>query len=272
MAKKLIVAKKEEEKVLDQARELFSTMQKSWWEFAKLIYSIKEGELFKVKGYETFKDYCEADYTEVNYKTILKFCTIVENWGKHIESKIAKDAEYRIPAYESCYAVISVKEGSLPKEDVDKLKRDVLEKKLSYHRLREKMKELLDSKRKETREFVKKSSEDIKRLEDDLSSQIDDEEAEDTEFTDSDDDAENVFDNFEDSELEDLNPDDFESDDDALLAKVGKYTKDLSESLGVLNDKVHEMKYDKKLRSLAVDLDGLSQTVSDVLTVIEEMQ
>lgn len=273
MVKKLIVPIKEEEKILEQARELFSTMQKSWWEFAKLIYAIKEGETYKVKGFDTFKDYCEADYAEVNYKTVLKFCTIVESWGKHIESKIAKDSDYRIPAYEACYAVISVKDGSLPKEDVDKLKRDVLERKLSYHRLREKMKELLDSKRKETKDFVKKSSDDIKRLEDDLTSQIDDEDEEDTTFSeDADSDAEPLFDSFDEGELEDLSPEDFESNDDALVAKTTKHTKDLSETLKILGEKVDGMKLNKKIRSLAVDLDSLNNNVNDVLTIIEEMQ
>jgi hypothetical protein len=272
MTKKLVkttTTEVAEEKVLDQARELFSQMQKSWWEFAKLIYAIREGETFKTKGFDTFKEYCESDFPEMHYKTILKFCSIVENWGKSIESKIEKDGAYALPAYEACYAVISLKEDALPKEELSRLKRDVLEKKLSYHRLREKMKELLEMKRKETKDFIKKSKEDITHLERELEDQIGDTDEDD--FMEAAQD-EDVFTDFDESDLEDLTPDDFESDSTSLIHKTKKHCKDFSQTLEVLNTKIDTMPFNKELAELHGQLDHVYSLTDQLINTIQEMQ
>ena len=257
--------------VLEKARDLFSQMQKSWWEFAKLIHAIKESETYQAKGFDTFKEFCEEDYPEMHYKTILKFCSIVENWGKSIDSKIAKNEEYALPAYEACYAVISLKEDDLPKEDISKLKRDVLEKRLSYHRLREKMKELLELKRKETKEFIAKSKDDISKLEGELESQIGDDEEEEG-FVTVDDSSDNMFDEFDDEELEDLAPEDFESDSDSLLQKTRKHCRDFSQTLDVLNEKIYEMTFTDETQSLYEQLDLVSIKTDETMNKIQEMR
>lgn len=274
MSKKLVKATSTEvaeEKVLTQARELFSQMQKSWWEFAKLIYAIREGETFKAKGFDTFKEYCESDFPEMHYKTILKFCSIVENWGKSIESKIEKDTEYALPAYEACYAVISLKEDALPKEELARLKRDVLEKKLSYHKLRDKMKELLEMKRKETKDFIRKSKEDISHLEKELEDQIGDTE-EDEIFTNaSEDEDEDIYTDFDEEELEDLTPADFEKDAGKLIEKTKKHCKDFTQTLDILAEKISDMNRSDELEELHGQLDLTYSKIDGVIEAIQEL-
>jgi len=270
MTKKLVKSPPKletEEDILERAREFFVNMQKSWWEFAKLIHAIKEGETFRVKGFETFRDYCESDYPETNYKTIMKFCTIVDTWGKAIDSKIAKDANYTLPAYESCYTVISVKDGILPKEDLDKLKRDVLEKKVSYHKLREKMKDLLDLKKSEIKAAVK-SVDELEKHERELEAQIKDEELEDSEF--SEEEGADLYDSFEEDDLEDLAPEDLETDMSALVSKCHKMTKELHETLKLVEERIHELGYNEKVRKFAYDLDVLASVVNEILEHVEE--
>jgi hypothetical protein len=273
MTKKLVVtkdpAKMTEEDVLSRARELFTSMQKSWWEFAKLIYTIREGETYKVKGFDTFRDYCESDYPETNYKTIVKFCTIVDSWGKSIDAKFARDENFSLPAYESCYAVISVKDGILPKEEVDRLKKDVLEKKLSYHKLREKMKDLIDSMKRE-KKIIAKTSDEINDLEKQLNEEIEDEEidiAMDTE-----EDSESLFDSFDEEEMEELAPQDYESKADALIAKSLKYSKDLNQTLKLLQEKMPTISYSKKLGEFGTELNSLLMQINEILEAIEEKE
>jgi hypothetical protein len=207
----------------------------------------------------------------MHYKTILKFCSIVENWGKSIESKIEKDTEYALPAYEACYAVISLKEDALPKEELARLKRDVLEKKLSYHRLREKMKELLEMKRKETKDFIKKSKEDISHLEKELEDQIGDQDDDDEVFSNSGDEDEDIYTDFEADDFEDLAPADFEKDADKLVEKTKKHCKDFSQTLDVLSEKIDKMTYSEDLAELHGQLDAMMPKIDGLIEAIQEM-
>lgn len=158
---------------LEKAKEAFQKMQKTWWEFAKAIYEIRETKTYESVGYETFKDYCEVEFASTNFKSIMKLIKIVETMGKSIEAKIAIDKSYPPPGFDICYEISKKKAEIISVEDLSRLKRDALDKNLSYHKLRDRVRELLEKKRKEIKEFIKKSQDEIALLEKQLEKEID---------------------------------------------------------------------------------------------------
>jgi hypothetical protein len=169
MTKKLAEKKPTEAmSLIEQARMHFGQMQNSWWQFAKSIHAIKDKEAFKEAGYENFKFFCQGEYPTMNYVTIVKFMAIVESMQEAIESRL-KDDKYRLPSYEACYTIVSVKDPVIPKEEISKLRKAVLDSKLSYMAIREKLKELMKKKVKDYREKMDTTVQELeKELTDDL--------------------------------------------------------------------------------------------------------
>ncbi|HKZ00051.1 MAG TPA: hypothetical protein VJ112_02680 [Rhabdochlamydiaceae bacterium] len=142
-----------EAKVLFQiARDHFGNMQRSWYFFAKSIYLIKKNKSFEGE-FESFKEFCEKEYPSIDLKILYKFVSIVEGWADVIEARLEKDIEYRLPAYESFYQ-LSVHRKKLPKEELSRLKKAVLDSKLGYLALRAKLKEYLEKHRKKIKKEV----------------------------------------------------------------------------------------------------------------------
>ncbi|NBW99427.1 hypothetical protein EBR03_07630, partial [bacterium] len=71
--------------------------------------------------------------------TLLKLSLIVEEWYEPIENRLEKDEAFKLPAYESCYRIVSAKDR-LPAAEVSRLKKELLDEKLSFHTLVEKIK------------------------------------------------------------------------------------------------------------------------------------
>jgi archaellum component FlaC len=133
---------KELDKLVENAREQFLNMQNSWWSFAKIIYQIKETEAFRAVA-DTFKDYCGKEFPSMSYETLTKFCHIVENFQDVIDHRIEKDPDYSLPAYESCYRLTTLKPEAVPKEEISKLKKSVLDGKMTYASLKDRIKEVM---------------------------------------------------------------------------------------------------------------------------------
>lgn len=133
--------------LVNNAREQFLNMQNSWWNFAKIIYQIRETEAFRAVA-DTFKDYCNKEFPTMSYETLTKFCHIVESFQDTIDHRIEKNPDYSLPAYESCYRLTTLKPEIVPKEEISKLKKSVLDGKMTYASLKERIREVM-SKAKE---------------------------------------------------------------------------------------------------------------------------
>ncbi len=129
--------------LLTIAKEQFANMQRSWWYFAKAMGEIRKDKIYKGLGYQNFKLFCEKEYPTANYLTLVKFTAIVDTWKDVIDAKLSKDSNFKLPSYESCYLLSAIPTDSpLPKEEVQKLRKQVLDSKVSYHGLRDKLKKL----------------------------------------------------------------------------------------------------------------------------------
>lgn len=135
------VVDKDAMKIVIDARSSYINMQRSWFGFAKSIHAIDAlgDRAYQQLGVNNFKEYAELEFPTLHYKTLRKYISIVEEWGDAIETRFKKDSDYRLPAYESCYALISKKED-IPKEEITKLKNAVLSNKMTWDSLREAMK------------------------------------------------------------------------------------------------------------------------------------
>jgi hypothetical protein len=121
------------------ARNHYGNMARSWWQFAKTVALIKESRSYEVDGHESFKEWCLKEYPTINEKTLLKLSLIVEEWYEPIENRLEHDEAFKLPAYESCYRIVSAKDR-LPAAEVSRLKKELLDEKLSFHTLVEKIK------------------------------------------------------------------------------------------------------------------------------------
>lgn len=130
------------EHLLREAKVNFKQMQRGWWSFARSIHDIKKEKAYEMAGYESFRDYCEKEFPTMNYVTLFKYVAIVEYWQDTIETKMAKDPNFTLPAYETCYSISTLQLDKVSKDNVNKLKKQVIDSKITYSSLREKIKGL----------------------------------------------------------------------------------------------------------------------------------
>lgn len=252
MTKKLAEKKPSEAMgLIEQARRHFGQMQNSWWQFAKSIHAIKDKEAFKEAGYENFKFFCQGEYPTMNYVTIVKFMAIVESMQEAIESRM-KDETYRLPSYEACYTIISVKDPVIPKEEISKLRKAVLDSKLSYLAIREKLKELMKKKVKDYREKMDTTVQELeKELTDDLTRE-EDMPSEDELF----------------EEFESMEEEAEESADDSSLVLIRSKVEFLIDNLPEVQASLTAV--DEDIVELAEMLEKLNSLINNFLDKVEE--
>lgn len=193
-------------KILQDARDGFLAMQKSWYLFAKSMHHISTGECYKSAGHESFKDYIEKEFPTLNYDTVLKYVNVVESWGVTIEARIKREPNYLPPTCESCYTLITVeKRKEIPKEEYSRIKKLLLDNQLSYLKLRSALKDYLKFKGGS----VAKAIVDTEEIESELVRDIEKDEVDLAEMDFIESDAED--DMFDDAESED---DDVDGDED----------------------------------------------------------
>lgn len=268
---KEIVPKKEAAdamKVIEQARQNFGSMQRSWYDFAKSVYMIRESEFYKKAGVaSTFQEYVEIEFPTVSLSTMSRFMVIVEKWGESIESRLKKDENYILPAYDSCYHLAS-KESRIPKEDFSKLKKAVLDNKMSVSRLLDNIKEYIKKHKDKVEKEVSASYDSIEeQLTKDIQGELDVEEAEFIGDDEDDDFGTHIsssdvdFDDEEEEEDEDT-----DTSVESLLAKV----QFLNDALPEIRSQVRSNNITKKLIKLADELNTLYSHIDEFLNKMEE--
>lgn len=125
------------------ARTAYSRLQKSWFVFAKVVAEIHDSEAWASVGYASFKEYCVEEFKDLDYTTVSKFVKVVQSWGKVIEKKLEKDPQACLPAWDTCYTLTS-SESKFPSDILPKLRKDVLDGKISARTMRQKVKEILE--------------------------------------------------------------------------------------------------------------------------------
>jgi hypothetical protein len=139
--------------LLHEAKINYTQMQRSWYLFAKSIWLIKtqmtsDGRYAFQAVAETFKEFCEKEYPSLDYPMMVKFVAIVDYWGDVIEGRIKKDETYQLPSYETCYKFSTVSKKIGSKEEISRIKKAILDNKITHNELRESFKDLIRSYRK----------------------------------------------------------------------------------------------------------------------------
>lgn len=130
------------EQLRNECRNAYGNFQKSWFEFARIVTEVQQSGAWEKLEFETFKEYCLEEFKDLNYGTIIKFIGIMSSKiGKLLTGKIEKEPLTALPAWETCYQ-LKVSEEKFPKEEVPKLYKDVLERKISVREIRQKIKEV----------------------------------------------------------------------------------------------------------------------------------
>lgn len=129
------------EKLRDTARQAYGNFQKSWYEFAKVVATVSNNEVWTTLGHDSFKAYCAEEFRDFGYPTIVKFIQVVNNWGDAIEDRLKKNPKQVLPSYETCYTLTASQER-FPKGEVPKLRKQVLDGKISVADMREKVAEV----------------------------------------------------------------------------------------------------------------------------------
>lgn len=142
----------------DSARKFYGEMQTSWLLFAKAIMEIRDSRAYKDFDKKSFQQFCIDEYPSMHFTTIMKTIKVAELWGKDLEMKLEKDEAYQLPAYESCYTLLNAKDD-IPSPEFQRLRKNILEGKLSYYALRDKLKDVVTAKKRRKVEF--KSEEQI---------------------------------------------------------------------------------------------------------------
>jgi hypothetical protein len=124
-----------------EAKESYKQFQRSWYEFALAITKMHETESWRALDFNTFKDYCLADFSDISYSSITKFVKIIKSGvGSSIGTRIKKKKDYVLPSYEACY-LLTVSEDVLPKSDVPKIRKGVMDRDISVKELKETIRE-----------------------------------------------------------------------------------------------------------------------------------
>jgi len=123
-----------------RTRVTYSNFRRSWVEYAKAVAEMKRSEAWSDLGYESFKQFCTTEFTDLAFSTITKLVAVVEdNWASALEAKLKKDPNAILPSYETCYQLTAAQE-KLPKAEVPKLRKAVLDGVFKQTALREKVK------------------------------------------------------------------------------------------------------------------------------------
>jgi hypothetical protein len=161
MAKgELVESTEETDKLVEQVRQYYRNVQKTWFYFAKALKEIRDTEAFRAYDTASFKDFCVKEFPSLNYTTIIKTIKVVENFGHIIEEKLNKDPNYTLPAYESCYQLVNI-EDKIPKKKHKELTLKIFDGKLSFHRFRNEVKTIIDTERAKARVGV--TEEDLEK-------------------------------------------------------------------------------------------------------------
>lgn len=122
------------------AATAYTNLQRGWFIFAKKISEIRANETWTEYGYESFKDFCLEEYPDVSFGTISKFISVIESWGTALEQRLLKSPDEPLPCFDACYE-LTVHAEKLPAEELPKLRKSILERKISRDEVRARLQE-----------------------------------------------------------------------------------------------------------------------------------
>lgn len=131
----------EAEKLRDQARDAYGRFQRGWFDFARTVTMVHDTKIWTELGYDSFKEYALEEFKDLDYTVIVKFVKIMQGYfGKAIETRIKKYPNAQLPAWITCYQ-LTIAEKNFSREDLPKLRKEVLEGKITRTEMVEKVKE-----------------------------------------------------------------------------------------------------------------------------------
>lgn len=133
--------------LIEETRVSYRTFQVSWFAFAKNLKTIRDTEAWIAAGHDDFSSLCRDEFPAVPAATISKFIKVVEEFGMAIEARFKTTKE--LPAYDALYEV-AINEKKIPKEDAMRLRKAVVECKVSVREVRDVVRGLISDK-KETK-------------------------------------------------------------------------------------------------------------------------
>jgi hypothetical protein len=257
--------------LIDEARKCFGNMQRSWWEFAKSIHRIRKEDawskdsLGKEDGFDSFKDFCSAEYPSVDVNTIYKFCAVVDEWHDVLESRIKKDPEFRLPAYEACYRLVTAK-TEVAKEEISRLRKSLMDAKISYRGLKDQLQTLIVKTKRDSAKTVEEAEETVRQLEEDLAKDLSDDEM-------------NFDDSLFDSEVEedadaeepDFDDEELEEDADSSAASCKARVEYLLENLPIVELSMKKGKIHNDIVELMTSLEKLGDVANNFMNKFEEI-
>lgn len=163
MSKELVIKDKDAKKLLEDVKTSFVSMQRSWFVFGKTISQIYESKAWVLSHPEAqFSEYCESEFSSLSYQNIMKIIAVVKAHGEAIETRVKKDSTYKIPTYDACYQVVVIADKKdIPKEEVSKFKKDVLDGRMLYRDIKARLKEIFSKRTEKTKEEIEKSSKEL---------------------------------------------------------------------------------------------------------------
>lgn len=256
--------------LVERAKSCYIGMQRSWWEFAKAITQIQQTESYADVGFESLRDFCEHEYPTLNFSTITKYTKIVENFHDAIEARIAKEPEYKLPAYESCYMIGALKEDSAPKEEVAKLRKAILDNKISYYGLRDKLSEIIAKRRKEL------GKPDDTDVESSLAKELEEDDDFKRDLTELDDESGDFLDSVDDDEDSEEDEEDMPlpEEEDGLgdVKGIKNRVSYLLDNLPALEGMIKKSDMTDTIFELSDDLQKLEKVIGKFLDKIEKLQ
>jgi hypothetical protein len=146
--------------LIELARSIYKRIYQSWLDFALCIFEIKKKEIWK-KEHEDMKSFCEENFPDMSYSVIVKLLAVAEDWGLAIHMMKKKKPDMVLPAYSTCYELTAHKEY-IKEDELARLRKDILERKLYLGGLQERLKEIV---KKRDEKSAKKEFKEDKKIE-----------------------------------------------------------------------------------------------------------
>jgi hypothetical protein len=166
--KRKMSKKSEAQEMLQEAKTASLRFKKAWFDFARITSLIAEKETFRDLGYDSFRSFCLAEFSDFDHSMIVKFNRVYKSLGKQIEARLKKSED--LPTMDSCYMLVS-KAKDLPKDKYAKLVKKVLANEITRNELRDVLNEKAEE---EDEEFV--DAEVVDDVEDEIEESIEEEE------------------------------------------------------------------------------------------------
>lgn len=234
--------------VIEEVRRAYRSFAQTWLDFALKINAVSESEAWKLHA-ETWSDFCSEEFPDITLGTISKFLRVAKDWGRALLEVRERRPDALLPTYEACYE-LSVHGDKVPKEELPKLRKDLLECKITRPELSRKLEPYRKPRVTRTHKFDREES---KRIEKEIEKEVESR-------------AEAVVD---DKKMAHAIDRELASDIDATAVKLHDHVKYLVEHLPLLTSVVEKTTFN--VVKLAEDAEKLQGLVEDYLTKIEKI-